>query len=348
MIIVPITLLFIFLVPKYKADSYKILDNARIQQNNFIDGTPKNMLLDVVEVQRSLINIFDVYKSFDDLMIHQSHISDNTAYSKDFLSDNTSENVFDIQNEIKTDVHVDVAFVGFPSSSLDTIRDNWFKSLGRNDRIMATLGQSGDIIIIPGGGSIRLHFHLVQISFHVTEALQERVQKLLLPIRTKNNSQITEYYINTWEIEVYLSSLSKDIGISLAQDMKGDFQMIPSTKFTTLYILNLNLRDPKNETLPLLNYSYKNGFSMYDLNDISNSEQIQKLAEMVLSTEKPVSRVGREKDSKLTSLSSISLHSYIPRALDPDSPKLVHWRDAIQFTRTWASNFKEETKNLAG
>jgi hypothetical protein len=150
------------------------------------------------------------------------------------------------------------------------------------------------------------------------------------------------------------------IGISLAQNPSGEFHIIPNSKFTTLYILNLNLKHPLNLSQPLLNYSYHNGFILPDIIKLSKNKNIQDLSNMVLNhvvsgSSSNKRRVDIERDNQLLSLSISSLTNlhnkhigkdHILKGIDPDSPKLIHWRDAVKFTRTWAMTFKEETKSL--
>ena len=121
--------------------------------------------------------------------------------------------------------------------------------------------------------------------------------------------------------------------------------MIPSTTFTTLYVLNFNFKNLSNMSEPLHKYSYKNGFSLPDTESVANNDHFQRLSDMVLSSETVTYKL---EDPKATSLSTQIDTMHIMNAVDPDSPKLVHWRDAVKFTRTWANTFQEETKAMAG
>ena len=209
-------------------------------------------------------------KAIDDIVLKQSEIIQSLkAYS--ILRSNfqniyehgvrtpfITEGVSAYESEY-VDIHTDVIFVGFPSSTVESVRARWFEPLTHEDQLMASIGQDSHVVVVPGDLKIRHHFHLVQISFHAANSIRDYIKNLL--IRPDDE----ESYINAYELEEILEDLSAVIGTT--HNVKAK---LGKGSDDTLFILNIDL-NTANESVK---YSYRNGFSKSDLSSMAGDAEI--------------------------------------------------------------------------
>ena len=138
-------------------------------------------------------------------------------------------------------VHTDVVFVGFPSALIEHIGEKWLNTLS-NDATATNQGHyGGRTFDLPGDLSIRHHFHLVEVSFHVADVVRDRLGSLIHDALKEDVVDIEQGIpINAWEIEDMLTSLTNSLTTS-GPDFFAQGNMYHYTPANTVYILNIDL-----------------------------------------------------------------------------------------------------------
>ena len=335
MITTPLSFIILLSIPLSASDT---LDSIKHASQIFAKSLPQNTLTDIVTHQNEFIDILSHFRRRSEIVFPMLRIEENSQQNK-FLQDEESHTK---NFEITTDIYVDLMFIGFPAKSLDTIRTKWLDSLKCDDRILASIGVSGDIVIIPGGASIRYHFHLIQLSFHVADALTERLQ-LIYNDQQSNFAQSQGFYLNAFEIEQYLSSLVNNIEASRTTTSETIQDKQTSIKFISLFMLNLDLRHPSNSSQPLLSYSYRNGYSLRDLEFLSKDSEILSEANSILNTEKRKLRIELEKKTDVIPINGGNLNDFTIGKDEEKGELPSYWSDAVEVSRDWSKSFRAET-----
>jgi hypothetical protein len=181
------------------------------------------------------------------------------------------------------------------------------------------------IIQVPGNLKVRHHFHLVQISFHVADAIRDYISQLLFRPTLDEGG----LYINAWELEEVLDRLEVSISSTHNTEMK-----MSKGADDTLFILNIDFNTEQK-----MKYSYRDGFSEADLLVMAGDKEVLDLAEKMVNIQRKT-RVNFPAEDK-TSLFDIegTEEDHIEREdiKSDTSNKQVHWRDAVATTRDWAS-----------
>jgi hypothetical protein len=154
--------------------------------------------------------------------------SDNNKHNNDNKNDNNNDH-----REKYLDLHYNIAFVGFPSTTVKALKERWFNTLDKDDKILESIGINRELFHAPGKISARYHFHVVHTSFHLADVLRDYVNALLRPLHprvtTQAQAQATDssgngtkeaekaeaaantnrlWYLNTKELELALSELT--------------------------------------------------------------------------------------------------------------------------------------------
>lgn len=219
---------------------------------NMKNDLPIKTIEDIVLKQKEMIEMVSIYSDL------RSTIENPYNYEK-IAQDSGSELA-----EETIDIHNEVVFVGFPASAVESIRAQWFEPLTHTDPVMASVGNNGHIVTVPGELKIRHHFHLIQISFHVADSLKLYMNQIL----SKDGDKL---YINAWELEEIMDDLS-----SIIKDTHNIQGKITKSADDILFILNVDIKDNED-----FKYFYKNGFSNDDLKAIIDEKEITILAEKV-------------------------------------------------------------------
>ena len=217
-------------------------------------------------------------KAIDDIVVKQSEIIQSLkdysilrinfqdTYEHGVRTPFITERVSEYESEY-VDIHTDVVFVGFPSSTIESVRARWFEPLTHEDQLMASIGKDSHVVVVPGDLKIRHHFHLVQISFRAADSIRGYMKNLL--IRPDDE----ESYINAFELEEILEDLSAVIGTTHNVKVK-----LGKGSDDTLFILNVDLSTPSES----VKYSYKNGFSKDDISSMAEDAEIGIAVDKVL------------------------------------------------------------------
>jgi predicted small metal-binding protein len=232
--------------------AYGSLSSIKEDFVNMKNDLPIKAIEDIVLKQNEMIEMLSIYTDLRSTL--------ETPYNYERIPRDSKIEV----SEETIDISNDIVFVGFPASAVESIRSKWFEPLTHTDPVMASVGNDGHIVTVPGELKIRHHFHLIQISFHVADSLKLFMNQILR--KDGENS-----YINAWELEEVMDELS-----SIIKDTHNLQGKITKTADDILFVLNVDIKDKKD-----FKYSYKNGFSNDDLKAITEEKEITVLAEKV-------------------------------------------------------------------
>jgi hypothetical protein len=174
--------------------------------------------------------------------------------------------------------------------------------------------------------------------------------------------------VNSWEMEDILESLATAVSSShkttLTSESEVGFKVeLPGRKPTsTIFVLNLDLLSGTH--LSEGEYSYRSGFSPYDLQTLAESGELRELASEALKDAKRSARVtdphvdralGDAVQFAIKEDFSSFSEANISQSRDgrgesggasAAASSSVHWLDAVKETRAWAKTFTEETDAL--
>jgi len=327
----------------------------------------------VLEIQRNMLKEIEAYGESKDAFSHSTQIKRTST-----------KNVNEKLNTTSTDIDVDLVFIGFPASAVDMIRNKWFNPLHREDLLFGSIHDSKyhqtEISEFPGLLTNKYHFHLVQISFHVENALRSSLRQLLRPTKFKSQNllDVADYYLNSWEVEDLFDTLSKDIISSHNVIIAADGESIPITtkgKYpaTTIFILNMENFLPleydslknggsERQESSKISYSYKSGFTAPDIEEMASNEDIVDLVTRFDREQKKPNRINLEVDVSLPPLAyqvgktaRYSVDNIVSDILDHESTRdarsilssqHIQWKDAIKTTRQWAKRVDPENAKV--
>jgi hypothetical protein len=268
-------------------------------------------------------------------------------------STTTLENSIEGLNAINLDIHIDIAMIGFPASTVEFIRDSWFDNLGRKEPIMYTTGSHEHIFTYQDADvTISYHFHMIQISFTVADAIRDRFHAM-----SASNINSSNMVIHTWEMEEALESLSDKIssihGKSSAASEAND-TVITLKPSATIFILNIPNLLPSGYT-----YRYCSDFTTEEISALKQNKKIVDLAKSILNDELRQTRIEKLPDSsaKTSNQRSHAIIEDFKRVLasqdiPPTSPIVnisssgLHWRDAVKETKEWSKAYADETSTM--
>ena len=188
---------------------------------------PENQYRDILEIQGGLVDILEhasYYVSSAKLAFPYQNV--HRRYAHYDSGDDAYEGGIDqkfqskYKDGIRVRVDVDVVFLGFPSTAINVIRDNWFDNLDRSDPLLVSIGPFHDMKEHIGGSYFDYHFHLVQVSFQVIDSIKNRMKHIVQKFNTST--------ISAWEIDEVLDSLSKVV-TSTHESEIGSKQIVPSS-----------------------------------------------------------------------------------------------------------------------
>ena len=203
---------------------------------------------DIIKEEEKIIDMITYFNSYhnqwkNDKYLYNSNDNNNNKY------DDTYDNINSTIIDIVTNIHVDVVLLGFPSSAIEVIKDKWIdSSLGREDNLLSyykdKTGQD-HILNPPGNVRIKHNFHLIQSSFHATDAIKNRIEKMLRLFNEHddinnetNNIKAGPRYLNSWEVEELLEGLESTIASTHSSSSTGS-QTKRKGPSATLFVLNL-------------------------------------------------------------------------------------------------------------
>lgn len=232
--------------------------------------------LQAIQLQENMIKYIETVKDYVNIIDNFIEVNENVPMTEKVL----------VQ-----DLHTDVVFIGFPSTAVHFIQEKWFESLGRFDDVMTSLN-GNRATHLPGKVKVRHNIHPVHVSFHVADAIRDRLHLLLIEAY-KTNSENSLLYLNAIEVESILETLLPYI--SLSQSDKIDeiedstIEMKEETKYpisaATFFILDLNLLNIVKR--PIL-YHYLDGFSESDLSLLSSQEDIIEICYKIQNEKKKI------------------------------------------------------------
>ena len=170
---------------------------------------------------------------------------------------------------INLDIHTDIVFIGFPTSTVDVLRNKWFDSLGRKDSVLYSLN-SEILKLNENDCSITHHYHLVQTSAMVSDVIRDRINQL--------SKKIIDNKVNLWEIEDILISLAETVTSTHTVTISDTVDGIkvdspaPTKPVMTIFMFN-NINDVKIQ--------YINGFEDEIIQTLSTNEEITKLVNLI-------------------------------------------------------------------
>jgi hypothetical protein len=313
---------------------------------NLKNDLPMKTIEDVVAKQNEMIEVMAAYLDVNDRLPTETF---DTSVKATLMPKNKLTYKRNAKEYL--DIHNDVVFVGFPASAVDAVRSKWFLPLTHTDPLMASVGPQSNIVATPGGMNVRHHFHLVSISFHVADSLRDYVSRMLLHETEDGDG---EHYINAWELEEVLESLSSAIGTTHTVHVEDGGNGPEQKSFgatDTLFVINLDVATTRGAEV---RYTYRNGFSMGNLRAMAVEADVLRAAEEVLG-------VRRSTRMDFTADDSTPLFNFVT---DPLTGKIrgmertykrsgealnkqVHWRDAVSATRDWAKALGETIADLS-
>lgn len=239
---------------------------------------------------------------------------------------------------VNLDIHADVVFVGFPKSTLEYVRDNWFDHLGRKESLMTAFGgEFGEVVPLELDGvelTTSSHYHLVQISFVVSDVIRDRI------VHLSGESDA----INVWDLHDVLTSLAQAVASThtVGTNVEESSAIQPSYSLFVLKIEELQAA------------RLVDGFSTAELQQLAAMPDIVQLAHSLLKSEHVASRID-EVDPMRTPLHravaarlrdlELNVTNGAADWTPPSSESGIHWRDAVERTRKWASKLDGETKS---
>ena len=263
----------------------------------FISSLPRDILKDQISVQTSLFELLNSYKENKAELFPYEHFHPNEHYGD-----------YGEYHALEAEVNIGVVFVGFPDNSIPRIRDLFFNDLERRDHLHIGEEQAKHVhaTASPGSAMINHQFHVVDTSFHADEAIRRYMRQLLRPQHqlavddSATSASRSKYYLNVWELEEALESLNWHMQHHLNEDNK----LKKKRPSLTMYVLNLDLDleldvnidqdlninpeldiDPKSFRSGFHNkhsYSYLNGYSPRDLDQIRRNTTCLELAKKLL------------------------------------------------------------------
>jgi hypothetical protein len=218
---------------------------------------------------------------------------------------------------------VAVVFIGFPANSLPRMKELWFDQLTRTDHLEGLASSSHEEVLrAPGRVHLKHHFHVIETSLHLETALISAIDAIAQPKFPHSD----EYYLNAWEVDALLTSLKQTI-------FDGGHSQQPAMTF---FLLNLALLGEHS-------YSYRNGFSREDMNQIKQSEAVRHAAGQVVRLFPHKSRVILDEAATEFSLSSDD--AIVATAMSPNGREEMKKfeTDQIRSSKAWATSFVMET-----
>jgi hypothetical protein len=272
----------------------------------------------------------------------------------------------DFRHLQKAQVHTDVVFVGFPASAVEYIQKSWLESL--THECNTTGVYQGKRFDMPGGMSVRHHYHLLQVSFHVADLLRDKLTDMMAD--TLDEDKKEGFPINAWEIEDLLGGLTRALGASgPAFREQGNYHTyVPSN---TIYVLNiddlddaLKLRGVTGSNNQRVKYWYRNGFTEAQLDRLALDDALVSRSKQVLisqsnSVRETISNSDHNSPS-LTDRHAVDIVSEMlsfwswPRENNFDDygygysdhyrkvTQQIHSRQAVAESRAWAIEYTEK------
>jgi hypothetical protein len=263
----------------------------------FLSSLPSNLAHDELQLEtKNTIDLIESYKRAKDTIRPYDIFHENTFF-------NTNYNSFDL------DIHATAAFIGFPQSVIPRIRELWFDGLSREDKLESFDSSSGNSTKPPGEVNLKHHFHILETSFHAHDTIANYIQSIMQP--EVSSTAPFEYYLNAWEVEAMLYSLTAV--------MKSAGQQPTTASSLMMYVINLK------STEGLFNgdtgqYSYRDGFSEWDMDLVRASQECKDLALKVLQELPHKSRRSIDADLTLMSLSHEADFENLPPMVDNELP----------------------------
>lgn len=319
--------------------------------NAMRDSLPKKTMTDILQIQEMLLKAVDTYRDYQHRLLDFS--DDDYRFEYPYYMDMFDPNQMapqlkksnkELRNEtakanrdaraknppLVSDLHTNVVFVGFPATAVEMIRNSWFEGLGREDHVLASYGETGDTIKMPGFMKNQHHLHIIQTSFHVADVLTSLYEKLL--DRGK---------LNIMEIESVLESLAMVI---------ADAHVAKSGSAPAATIFALNLKLP-------FSYEYRAGFDPESIRQLRRDPEIVKMCRKALADIKRSTRIevlpdappsktnydtALDADSSmhhaLRVLQGVSYEDSSRRFTQPDTgSRYVILKDMVKETRAWAA-----------
>lgn len=275
---------------------------------------------------------------FKDVLVMEDLMIDAISNVQDYLALVGNEELEGEKKSLNSirirsvNLKTNVVFLGFPSSAITSLRENWFDSLLREDDMFVSSHTKNGLFPLPKT-AVKHSIHLVQVSFHVIDEIRRR----LLMHAINENSTSFDYNINAWELEDYLQSLADCISVDAPSG---------GGKQATVFILNLNFGD---NTSRISNHKFVNGYNADQISTLAALDSVVTAAKAVVESAKRSSRVSVEVDE-----GSIALSKPLKDIEDQPTPSgeqdaaasdsgQVETRDAVKATRAWASSFGAET-----
>ena len=340
------------------------LNNVRGSISNS-DSNSNSIYNDIIKEEEKIIDMITYFNSYQNQWKNDKYLYNS---NNDNNNDNNDNKYYDSYNNINstiidivTNIHIDVVLLGFPSSAIEVIKDKWIdSSLGREDNLLSyykdKTGQDHHILNPPGNVRIKHNFHLIQSSFHATDAIKNRIEKMLRLLNEHddinnetNDIKAGPRYLNSWEVEELLEGLASTIASTHTENVYHSNQTKRKGPSATLFVLNLGSLGLPDD----VQYNYQNGFSAYDLKQLAKDDEILDRAKAIITNEKRMTRLQLERNENPKSVSPLNRFrdSFTENGKDNDNDNvednnIVYWRDAIEETKTWAEAAASSTKQM--
>lgn len=317
---------------------------------------------------RSALDLQD--KIFEEMSMFEQEFEAGRANSTEF--DGGSERVGQFGDEEIGDyshlqtaqVHSDVVFVGFPSSAVEYIERHWLDSLVHESNSEGSYG--GKLFDMPGDLSVRHHYHLLQVSFHVADLIRDTMLNMMRGSLTEDRTMEHGFVINAWEIENMLDGLTKEMrSTGPAFELQGNSHQYVASN--TIYVLNIDLEESLKQLSSQLGapakYSYQNGFTEAQLDRLAKDSKVVQLSKTVLREQSNAHReVITDKDGYSPSLTDKQASEivqnmmstwYWPKKDNIDDygwgydnhyrriEQQIHSRQAVKESREWAQGYSD-------
>jgi hypothetical protein len=227
--------------------------------------------------------------------------------------------------------------VSSQNAIITSLWKTWFSGLNSVEPLFSSSG-------------VRLVPNVVQVSHTVAAAIQNRLQKLLLP------SGNGTYYLSSWEVEEILQSLRPQMHIEYTTITKkqapdDDVPMVevetsgannPSDKRSAanvIFLLDFNELVPPGKS-----YSYVSGFSREHLQELASSPNMVDESLKALRDEKRLRRVHLDPEKAAVLDPNTVVKSADGDRYDGDADGVLV--DAVRSTKRWAQEFEQETKSI--
>lgn len=216
-------------------------------------------------------------------------------------------------------LHVDIVFLGFPSSAVEAIRETWIKKLYDEIPFMSIFDPFGDAKTNIGDMSFKINYHVIKTSFHVSDSLTRRFNKLSHLFGS----------VSIWEVNEILEHLAESISSGRGELGESPYS---SQSAATVFVLNQPLS---------LKWSLVNDITENDLMMVSNNDEIISLAQNLLQNSDVKAKNFYSMDSQFSNSFPLDADIFHQKH-DVQYPHGYYKDDAMEETDHWAT-----TVNLA-